>query len=130
MFADQNKFPMCTAVASSQEEISGLSEKDMRGVGLVDAHAYSLIGVREIKTSAGKSERLCWVRNPWGKREWQGDWSDSSEKWDQTAKSQVPEYRNADDGCFWISFSDYDKFFYITTICFLRDDYKECSLPD
>lgn len=61
---------MCTAVASSQEEVSGLDAKDMKKVGLVDAHAYSLIGVREIKVGMGRSERLCWVRNPWGKKEW------------------------------------------------------------
>ena len=59
----------------------------MKSVGLVDAHAYSLIGVREIKLGLGRTERLCWVRNPWGKREWQGDWSDSSDKWDANAKA-------------------------------------------
>jgi hypothetical protein len=39
---------MCTAVASSQEGVSGLSSVNMKSVGLVDAHAYSLIGAKEI----------------------------------------------------------------------------------
>lgn len=67
---------MCTAVASSQETVSGLSASNMRSVGLVDAHAYSLIGAREVNLQNGKIERICLVRNPWGKREWTGDWSD------------------------------------------------------
>jgi len=48
----------------------------MKSVGLVDAHAYSLISARIIKLSNGRTERLCLIRNPWGKKEWTGDWSD------------------------------------------------------
>lgn len=48
---------------------------------MVDAHAYSLIGAKEIKGKMGKTIRLCQVRNPWGKKEWTGDWSDSSALW-------------------------------------------------
>jgi len=33
----------------------------------------------------------------------------------------------ANDGCFWISFEDYDEFFYITTVCFFKTGYKEDS---
>lgn len=58
-FADQMKYPMCTAVASSQEAISNLSSANMKSVGLVDAHAYSLIGAREVKSDSGKKVRLC-----------------------------------------------------------------------
>jgi calpain-15 len=50
----------------------------MKTVGLVDAHAYSLIKAREIKTSMGKIEKILLIRNPWGKKEWNGDWSDNS----------------------------------------------------
>lgn len=53
LYADQNGMPMATAVASSQEEVSGLDAQNMRTVGLVDAHAYSLIGVKEIKNLKG-----------------------------------------------------------------------------
>jgi hypothetical protein len=48
----------------------------MKTVGLVDAHAYSLIGAFEINLRNGKKERLCLIRNPWGKKEWTGDWGD------------------------------------------------------
>ena len=34
----------------------------------------------------GSQEKLCKVRNPWGKKEWQGDWSDKSNKWTPNTK--------------------------------------------
>jgi hypothetical protein len=34
------------------------------------------------------------------------------------------------DGCFWISFEDYDSFFYITTICFFKTGYKDSQIVD
>ena len=34
------------------------------------------------------------------------------------------------DGCFFISFSDYDKFFYLTTICMVVDEYDETGTWD
>jgi len=40
--SDKMKFPMATAVASMADE--DLSRKDVKRAGLVDAHAYSLIG--------------------------------------------------------------------------------------
>jgi len=42
--------------------------------------------------------------------------------WTEACKAQV-DFKNADDGCFWISFEDYDKFFYLTTICYYRDTF-------
>ena len=70
-----------------------LTTKDMNEHGLVDGHAYSLIGAREIKDKDGKVHRICLVRNPWGKKEWTGDWSDSSAKWDEVTKAQVPNFK-------------------------------------
>jgi len=97
----------------------------MKSVGLVDAHAYSLIKAREVKLFGGKTERILLIRNPWGKKEWNGDWSDNSKQWTSSLKKQVPEYVNKDDGCFWINFKDYDAFFYITTICYYDESYVD-----
>jgi len=44
---------MVTAVASQMEESEKLSTADMKRVGLVDAHAYSLIAAREITNNQG-----------------------------------------------------------------------------
>jgi len=49
-------------------------------MGLVDIHAYSLISTFEIDV-AGKKVRLVKIRNPYGLKEWNGDWSDKDPKW-------------------------------------------------
>lgn len=43
--------------------------------GLIKGHAYSVTGVNEIQLR-GKQVRLLRIRNPWGQKEWNGDWSD------------------------------------------------------
>ena len=48
--------------------------------GILSGHAYSLNDVFHLeddqKDSERKSHRLMRVRNPWGRGEWQGKWSD------------------------------------------------------
>lgn len=45
-------------------------------------------------------------------------------------KKQVPEYKVADDGTFFIAFKDYVKFFYVTSICFYTDNNHQISVQD
>mmetsp|Transcript_29611 Transcript_29611/g.27061 ORF Transcript_29611/g.27061 Transcript_29611/m.27061 type:complete len:185 (-) Transcript_29611:927-1481(-) len=52
--------------------------------GLVGAHVYSILGAYEV----GKI-RLLKMRNPWGKVEWKGDYSDDSDKWTDDLKEEV-----------------------------------------
>ena len=47
--------------------------------GIVSGHAYAILDVREVQRN-GK-ERILKLRNPWGSKEWEGDWSDKSSKW-------------------------------------------------
>lgn len=53
----------------------------MKKLGIVDAHAYSLIAAVEIDLDWLMKEKLLLVRNPWGFKEWTGEWSDKSMKW-------------------------------------------------
>jgi len=46
-----------------------MDSADMKAVGLVDGHAYSLMAAKVIKLQKG-TERLVQVRNPWGQKEW------------------------------------------------------------
>jgi hypothetical protein len=74
---------------------------DQSAGGIVPGHAYSIIKVRKI----GKHRLLC-LRNPWGKFEWKGDWSDGSQLWDKETivRLQIrPDRKNDDDGIFWMS---------------------------
>lgn len=84
-------------------------------MGLVDGHAYSLISAYEV-TVNNKPVRLIKIRNPWGQKEWTGAWSDKSPLWTPELRKQL-NAENANDGVFFISFEDYLKFFYVTTIC-------------
>jgi len=40
------------------------------------------------------------------------------------------EQMDTDDGSFWIEIDDYFKFFYSTTICHYKPNYKVCTLAD
>ena len=44
--------------------------------GLIGGHAYSILRVKECR-----GKRFIILRNPWGKCEWTGRWSDGSKEW-------------------------------------------------
>lgn len=68
--------------------------------GIAEGHAYSIMEAAEIK-----GEKLLKVRNPWGKKEWQGKWSDGSEQWDVEWMTLL-KHKFGDDGVSWISYDD------------------------
>lgn len=94
--------------------------------GLVKGHAYSVTAVKKVRLGHGllayfKNETIPMIRmrNPWGKTEWKGAWSDSSDEW---AKVGDTERGNLgltveDDGEFWMSFDDWCKYFTDTDVC-------------
>ncbi|OTA70765.1 cysteine proteinase [Hypoxylon sp. EC38] len=68
--------------------------------GIVELHAYSIMKAVDID-----GQRLLLLKNPWGKGEWKGAWSDGSKEW--TAEWLVKlNHRFGDDGNFWISYDD------------------------
>ena len=81
------------------------------------------------RTKSDTSSLLIKIRNPWGKKEWQGDWGDKSDKWTPKTKAQV-KFVDKNDGTFWIAFEDYINFFYITTICFYKEKYEDTCVTD
>jgi len=96
------------------------------GGGLVDGHAYSIIAVF---MSEDESTKLLRIRNPWGKFEWDGAWSDTdADNWgplleatsdedkakyftetDQTASNynEINAGVALDDGTFWMAWEDF-----------------------
>ena len=54
------------------------------------------------------SIRLVRIRNPWGKREWKGDWSVSSEQWTRALRKRLGTDTTfaKGDGTFYMSFND------------------------
>jgi len=91
--------------------------------GVISGHAYSLISIHEIKDASGKEVKLLKLRNPWGKGEWSGDWSDGSSLWTPALKKQV-NFSSGDDGIFFIALEDYIQHFSWTSICVENNDEK------
>ena len=86
--------------------------------GLIDMHAYTLIGTYIIRKN-NIAYRVVRLRNPWGYKEWNGDWSDKSNLWDEETKKQV-DYKDKNDGTFYMSFEDYYKYFMASVICYVQ----------
>ena len=103
---------------------SSKDDKNLEKVGLIEGHAYSIIDFLKIKTRQEKEVFLFKMRNPWAKKEWNGDWSDESPLWDPKTKSQV-NYQDKDNGIFFINESDFFKFFDSVEICYFFLDSEE-----
>ncbi|XP_013888263.1 calpain-5 [Austrofundulus limnaeus] len=99
--------------------IRALTAADMEAklsCGLVKGHAYAVTDVRKVRLGHGllaffKSDKLNMIRmrNPWGEKEWNGPWSDSSEEWQKVSKSEREKMGVTvqDDGEFWMNFDDF-----------------------
>ncbi|CAD5230531.1 unnamed protein product [Bursaphelenchus okinawaensis] len=98
-------------------DISKLMPEDM---GIQSGHAYALTGLKEVQTTNGLV-RLVRVRNPWGRLEWNGNWSRHSRLWQTVLDSE--ERREMVDlrinGEFWIGFEDFTKYFKNVDRCYL-----------
>lgn len=113
------------------------SDSDVSSLGVVQGHAYSLLQVKEVN-----GVQLLQLRNPWGSKEWNGQWSDTdSHSWTRYMKyvgacvkrylvvltsldwrcrqklNYDPEVADADDGMFWISFQDFCRNFEDIYVC-------------
>lgn len=87
--------------------------------GLIVGHAYGVSRVYELEVPGHGLARLIKLRNPWGQKEWQGDWRDDDPKWAQLSEDQRKELDLTieNDGEFWMSFDDYLSIFTHTTVC-------------
>ena len=85
--------------------------------GLIKNHAYTLIDTEEIEDDEGKKVRLVQLRNPWGFKEWNGDWSDESPLWTEKTKAQIPSSEVKNNGTFWMSIEDFNKYYLRTDLC-------------
>lgn len=111
------------------------------GEGIVGRHAYSVLEVREVEgaqlgaqstlndISAPRPSdlltdeghlRVLKIRNPWGKKEWQGELSRHSDAW--TSKLQrLLERGSREDGTFWMSYHDFLRRFESVDVCKARE---------
>uniref|UniRef100_A0A3P9IPP5 calpain-2 n=1 Tax=Oryzias latipes TaxID=8090 RepID=A0A3P9IPP5_ORYLA len=93
---------------------------------LVKGHAYSITAAEEVIV------QLVRIRNPWGQVEWTGAWSDGSREWNHISQEEKSKLNKvAEDGEFWMSYSDFIRNFSDLEICnltpdLLTDDTKSC----
>ena len=111
--ADTKGYIICADISN---EISNELKILTAHMGLLRNHAYSILSIWELTMRDGDIVKLLKIRNPWGSLEWNGDWSDDSNLWTEEFKKQVG-YSDSDDGCFFIDYLDFLKFFTTTYIC-------------
>lgn len=74
--------------------------REERRSGIVSQHAYAVLDTYE-----GHGQRLVKIRNPWGRKEWTGAWSDGSKEWTAEWLSRL-DHQFGDDGIFWMQYRD------------------------
>ena len=121
MIESQKKGFVMTAGTSGD-----VSNLDIEEVGLSPGHAYTVLGVHELDGPRGK-EKVVRLRNPWGNGEWNGDWSDSSSKWNSATKLKVSHIKK-DDGDFYMSYNDFIKYYVTMGFAKIHPDYETTVL--
>lgn len=81
--------------------------------GIVQGHAYSILRLELVD-----GHKMMQLRNPWGRKEWSGAWSDDSELWTTRMRNKLDFHAIEDEGIFWMTFADFVKEF--VTIYFCR----------
>eukprot|EP00300_Choanocystis_sp_HF-7_P009557 c16499_g1_i3.p1 GENE.c16499_g1_i3~~c16499_g1_i3.p1 ORF type:complete len:791 (+),score=218.02 c16499_g1_i3:199-2373(+) len=81
------------------DEESGIEEQTPDG--LLANHAYGILQLMELE-----GHKLVKLRNPWGKGEWTGRWSDDSPLWTPSLK-QASGWKDEDDGIFFMAWEDF-----------------------
>ncbi|XP_072527913.1 calpain-2 catalytic subunit-like [Salminus brasiliensis] len=129
----QGSLLSCSIEVSSSEADS----EDVSKEKLVKGHAYSVTGAEEVALvppggftcgfpwlcSSYELIQLIRIRNPWGKVEWKGPWSDGSAEWTGIGDADRARLRHkAEDGEFWMSFSDFLQHYSVLEICHLTPD--------
>lgn len=148
--AIENNFVLTAGTGSGRQGADQVDEE----IGLVGGHAYAVLDVVVIGGTAGNERRiignsnrqanfeggvvnysphgdsnpssdlrlLC-LRNPWGRVEWVGPWSRNSNLWTPSLR-KILRPESLSPGAFYISFSDFVKYFTDLQVCYFRDGYK------
>mmetsp|Transcript_35994 Transcript_35994/g.93636 ORF Transcript_35994/g.93636 Transcript_35994/m.93636 type:complete len:736 (+) Transcript_35994:1006-3213(+) len=107
-FFECGSFLGCSRSRKSKSE----SEADVAN-GVLAVHAYGITDVQEVE-----GFKLLRIRNPWGRKEWQGDWSDKSEKWRKyPAVKKTLNHEDKNDGTFWMAWEDVLEIFSVIEVC-------------
>ena len=72
---------------------------------------------------SGYEYELVKLRNPWGKHEWTGRWSDNDPIWNSIYPQEKSYYHDqAEDGIFWMEFREFLTEFESMTLCMVPNE--------
>lgn len=105
--------------------------KQAENKGLVNRHAYSLLDIKMFKKL---NITLLKIRNPHGKGEWEGAWSDRSKLWreypDVAKACTVSSNDPRDDGIFWMSWPDFKSAFRVVDFVFRTTGFGDLAIQE
>ncbi|XP_041100139.1 calpain-9-like, partial [Polyodon spathula] len=91
--------------------------------GIVEGHAYTVTGVAKVQCDQQIVE-LVRMWNPWGKVEWNGQWSDGSPEWNYVDPAiRHALCNNREDGEFWMTMKDFKANYADLNICNTSPDF-------
>jgi hypothetical protein len=128
--ADINHFIM----TASSHSLNNGSDSFIENIGICGSHAYSLLAVYQLFKKNGiyrltregeqYTHRILKLRNPWGKGEWNGEWSDNDTRWTPQLKKLLGFTGNPQDGIFFMPWKDFKEYYNAIQICYYHDNYK------
>lgn len=92
-------------------------------LGMIPWHAYTVISALKIN-----GEMVVKLRNPHGKGEWRGDWSDNSNKWTKELRDKYDAHVK-DDGIFFMPIKNFKRNFQEVDICHYNPEYILTQRP-
>jgi hypothetical protein len=115
--ASKKNYVMAAGTGDKGEKFNDLIES----LGLCVGHAYTIITILKMEENG---VRLVKLKNPWGNREFSGDWSDRSRKWTPELKKKYNYEGDKNEGIFFMSFDDFYKYFGMLDIAKLEEGYQ------
>ncbi|CAD8190588.1 unnamed protein product [Paramecium pentaurelia] len=125
-FMEKNDKEKYILTASSETNEQGMEQDN--GNGIVSQHCYAILDLQKVIASDGQPDRIIRIRNPWGRKEWTKDWSDSSSKWTPELRERL-QVQQRDDGIFWMSVNDFITEFSSVCVCKFKPDYLYTATP-
>ncbi|XP_048038825.1 calpain-8 [Megalobrama amblycephala] len=118
----QKALTLGSLLGCSIDITSSYETEAVTSLKLVKGHAYSVTAAEEVHFR-GNPVQLVRIRNPWGQVEWTGAWSDNSKEWDSVKPEEKAKLDySAEDGEFWMAYSDFIQQFSKLEICNLTPD--------
>ena len=106
-------------------------DEGLEATGLVKGHVYIILGSVTLNGQNGTKVKLIKMKNPWGIKDWNGDYCATSPKWNDIEGKDSLDIESK-DGSFYIEISDFVKYFLRTDICHViyESKFKSAKIDD